>query len=116
LTRPALGRIVHYRVTTEEAEATRRRRQDFLAFNRKHNWLPEGQRRISGEPGATGHQAHYGSHVEEGDTFPAIMTYVGEDGAWVNLQVFLDGNDSLYVIDPEFGDEPGQWSWPLDTE
>jgi hypothetical protein len=115
LTQPTLGRIVHYKLTEAEAKATTKRREDFRAYMRKNpgsTW--DGFTLGPGDPGQTGHQAHWGSMVDEGDTFPAIVTYydIQDNVVWINLQVFLDGNDSLYVIDPEFGDEPGQWSWP----
>lgn len=110
MTTPTLGRIVLYRLNKVEAEGTERRRADFNAYRRKN--LPKDS--VQGEQGRTGLQAHYGSLVTEGDTFPAIVTYAEvQDGVlWINLQVLLDGNDSLYVIDPQEGSEPGEWSWP----
>jgi hypothetical protein len=66
-----------------------------------------------------GAQAHVGNHVMEGEHFPAIVVRVfskefgDEPGA--NLQVFLDGNDSLWITSARFADpasiELGTWHW-----
>lgn len=106
--KPSIGRIVHYRLTEQDAEAITRR-SDFAA----------------NPPGNTGFQAHVGNPVNAGETYPAMIvrTFEGYDN--VNLQVFLDGNDSYWATSrPEGkpsdeGDEPnggnippGSWCWP----
>lgn len=35
------------------------------------------------------------------------------DKPGVNGQVFLDGNQSLWVTSVGEGDQPGQWHWPV---
>lgn len=36
-----------------------------------------------------------------------------QDEPGINGQVFLDGNDTLWVTSADEGTEPGQWSWPV---
>ena len=96
---PALGRIVLYRLTGGDALAVNRRREDF--------------RRYTQEAGAhTGHVGHSGNHVKEGDEFPAMVVRTWSTDASVNLQVHLDGNDTLWATSREEGDGPGCWHWP----
>jgi hypothetical protein len=52
---------------------------------------------------------HYaGSLVEPGMSRPAIITMV-KDVDVANLQVFLDGNDPLWVTDVPKGNGQGEW-------
>lgn len=90
------GRIVHYVITDEDA----------LSINFKRRIYPS---EIEGNTVVTG------SH------FPAIITRVfhnefGEGNHGVNLQVFLDGNDSLWVKSVTFADPSelllGTYHWP----
>lgn len=55
-----------------------------------------------------------GNNVTVGDVLPAVVTRVwGEgEGTLLNLQVFLDGPDSLWVTSRPFGEDPGCWTWP----
>jgi len=103
---PTIGRIVHYTLTEQDAEAINRRRADFAAFQRSHAHPHE-----PGQPGATGHQAHVGNPAAAGQVFPAsvVRTF---GGAAVNLQVQLDGTDTYWATSRVEGAEPGQWSWP----
>ncbi|MGW1252525.1 hypothetical protein [Streptomyces sp. NPDC002535] len=96
---PTIGRIVHYRVTKDEAEAVNRRRRDF------HE---------SGSAAArTGFVGHFGNRAEEGDVFPAMIVRVwNESTVTVNAQVFLDGTDVLWATSRAEGTEPGTWAWP----
>lgn len=48
---------------------------------------------------------------QEGDAFPALMVRVW-DGT-VNLQVFYDGDGSLWATSRPEGDRPGTWHWPV---
>ena len=54
-----------------------------------------------------GIQRDVGYPVSEGERTPMVITQASH-GA-VNGQAFLDGNDSLWVVDAAEGDEPGQW-------
>lgn len=95
---PSLGRIVHYTLTDGDAQAVNRRR---AATSR---WAE-----------TTGEQLHVGSRVSPGDVFPAMVVQAGEP---TNLQVFLDGNDVLWVerVEPSRTTPEdatlGTWSWP----
>lgn len=105
---PTLGRVVHYSLSAQAAAEITRRRHHFRLFNRKHQSGAE-----EGEfPGKSGHIGHVGSDVKEGDIFPAIVVRV-HSATMINLQVLLDGNDTLWVTSPAQGDEPGTWKWPV---
>lgn len=93
---PTIGRIVHYRLTAENA-------------SRITNWRTTKNANWGAVHG--GGQAHVGSPVIEGVVFPMILTYVHQHGS-VNGQCFLDGNDSWWAFDVSEGDGPGTWSWP----
>ena len=88
---PTVGRIVHYRLTEEDVNTINIRR--------------ENARFIS-----------YGNPHSKGQVLPmiicAVYPYEFGDRPGVNGQVFLDGNDSLWVASALEGTEPGQWSWP----
>lgn len=58
---PTIGRIVHYTLTTVDAEAINRRRKDFAD---------------QPSPGNTGFQGHVGNVANAGDTFPAMVVRV----------------------------------------
>lgn len=110
---PSIGRIVHYRLSADDAESINRRRQDFLAYNKKHRTNNYGGMPMPGEPGRTGHIGHFGNVVSEGDIFPAMIVRVwGEDTACVNLQVYLDGNDTYWATSALQGDGNRQWFQP----
>jgi hypothetical protein len=84
---PAPGRIVHYRLTAT----------DVAAIN---------VRRANG--------TDVGNSVQEGQHPPAIVTafWPNEfgDQPGINAQVFLDGNDSLWVTSKKEGDSNGEWT------
>lgn len=90
------GRIVHYVLRREDADEINRRRRDFnnIRISDPHD----------------GAQRHVGNWANKGDHCPAIIVRVwevaaGEGEPTVNLQVFLDGNDSLWVMSVRFDDE-----------
>lgn len=91
------GRIVHYRLSYQDAQAANRRRKDAMT---------------SGLLNAnTGAILHYGASVSEGMVFPMMVTAVWSADE-VNGQVFLDGNDTIWVTRVAFGQADGQWRWP----
>ncbi|WP_405956124.1 hypothetical protein [Streptomyces phaeochromogenes] len=97
--KPSIGRIVHYALTDHEAEAVNRRRKDF------HESRGAAER--------TGFVGHVGNWAKGGDVFPAVIVRVwDEPQVTVNLQVFLDGNDTLWATSRQEGAEIGQWAWP----
>jgi hypothetical protein len=58
-----------------------------------------------------GAQAHIGNPVMPGDVQPMMIVEVAGDQR-VNGQVFLDGNDVLWVTDVPEGSGAGMWAWP----
>ncbi len=103
---PTIGRIVHFRLTAEQAAAINRRRDDFKVFV------------LGSHP--PGLQAYVGDCASPGEVVPLIIVRVWPDefGAGkpgVNGQAILDGNDTLWVTSAAEGTEPGQWSWPPRT-
>lgn len=91
------GRIVHYYLSAWDADQINRRRADAHAA----------------EAGNTGKIIHVGNDVREGQLYPAIVVATW-GGASVNLQVWLDGNDTLWATSRSEGEPhtPGKWSWP----
>ncbi|SDM77645.1 hypothetical protein [Streptomyces wuyuanensis] len=97
--KPSIGRIVHYSLSQQDAEAINRRRRDFH----------EG----GGASEQRGFIGHVGNHAEEGDIYPAVVVRVWEESTiTVNLQVFLDGNDAFWATSRAEGTEAGTWAWP----
>jgi hypothetical protein len=85
---PTPGRIVQYTLTEEDAQQINRRRDD-------------GRRnRSNAIANQLGFALHVGNIVYAGDNYPLMITRVwvdnGENSS-VNGQVFLDGNDTLWV-------------------
>lgn len=91
--KPAIGRIVHYRLSKEDVAAIERRRK-LLGVDRT--------------------QLFSGNAVREGDTFPAMIVRAwGEQPtSAVQLQVYLDGNDTHWATSVQVGEGPRTFSWP----
>lgn len=100
---PTIGRIVLYCLGDHDAEAVNRRRVQGAGH---------------GESWPAGAQAHFGNSVKPGDEYPMIVSRVWENyysasGTHaVNGQVFLDGNDTLWVTSANEGTGPCTWRWP----
>lgn len=99
---PSIGRIVHYKLTAEDAEAVNRRRKDADANRQNHR------------DAALGYVAHLGNFAREGDVHPMLIVRVwgATTESSVNGQVFLDGNDTLWVMSVGQGDDVRQWHEP----
>ena len=100
------GRMVYYTLDQKDAEAINRRRTDsgnILAQIHDGTW-------------PAGAQAHIGNEAKEGQIFP-MMVVVVWGSTMVNGQVFLDGNDVLWVqsISESNGSSPHCWHWPPRT-
>jgi hypothetical protein len=107
--KPSIGRIVHYRLTKEEADKMMQRRTDAKEQS--------GQMQRA----RPGFQAHVGNPLSEGEAVPMIIVQVwpnehGPDHDGVNGQALLDGNDSLWVTSAKEGEGPGTWCWPPRVE
>lgn len=101
-TTPTLGRIVHSKLTSEDAAAINRRRIEGAGHS--ENW-------------PAGAQAHVGSHAFQGQDVVAMIVAVwpnefGEGIFGVNLQCLLDGTDSYWTTSKKEGTLPGEWTWP----
>lgn len=98
MTHAFIGMMVLYQLTEEEALATNKRREDA-----KQNVEKMREER-------PGFQAHVGIETSEDDLLPMIVTFVSQDlPTFVDGQVFLNGNDSLWVTEVMEGNESGQW-------
>lgn len=98
---PSVGRIVHYTLTEADAEAINRRRADAANSLAQHREAADGT------------QVHAGNRAKEGDVLPMLIVRVwNEVPGTVNGQVFLDGNDTLWVTSVTPGDGPRRWAWP----
>lgn len=85
---PTVGRIVHYRLSEQDAQQITDRRRDAGVF---------------------------GNPVPAGDTYPMVIVRVWST-TLVNGQVLLDGPDTLWVTSVTLGDGPRTWSWPPRVE
>lgn len=97
---PTIGRIVHYTLTEWDADQVNRRRDD---------WKDDQAENAT----AVGFQAHVGNRAEAGQTYPMLIVRVWGDTpeSSVNGQVFLDGNDVLWVTSCSVGEGPGYFAW-----
>jgi hypothetical protein len=54
-----------------------------------------------------------GNEVNIGDSFPAMIVRVWDEkpskNSFVNLQVFLDGEDTYWATSRKMGDRNGDW-------
>lgn len=95
---PTVGRIVHYTLTAQDAEAVNRRRSDGAA---------------GGSLVQDGTVVHTGNAASAGQVYPMLITRVwNDDPGTVNGQVFLDGNDSLWVTSVTPGEGERHYAWP----
>lgn len=90
-----VGETVVYTLAAQDADAINKRRDDF-------------QQKESGSTNS-GFIGHTGNRVSERDTFPAIVVRLW--GASVNLQVFLDGNDTYWATSVAEGVGPRTWQF-----
>jgi len=102
----SIGRIVHYTLSDTDA----------LRINARRTDGPSIQERLLDSTWPVGAQAHIGNKVAAGDVLPAMVVAVQPNGQ-VNAQVFLDGNDVLWVTSrdaasEESGSHLGRWHWP----
>lgn len=97
-----VGRIVHYVLGANDAAEAERRRVVGVGH---------------GEGWPAGAQAHVGNIPHQGEHMAMVVTSVFGMGGIVNGQVFLDGNDSLWVTSREFseGGQDATWHWPERT-
>ncbi len=115
---PSIGRIVHYRLSAEDAEQINRRRTTGKSIaDRLRIQISDRECMtplLAWPPGA---QAHIGNDVAEGDTFPMLIVraWGNTPTSAVNGQVFLDGNDVFWATSRTVGDQPGTFSWPTRT-
>jgi hypothetical protein len=100
--RPTIGRIVLYTLTASDAGATNKRCADARLHQQEQG------------PEVTGAIVHTGNEVSEGDVYPMVITRVWGDtpASSVNGQVFLDGNDLLWVTSVALGTGPRTFAWP----
>ena len=99
---PSVGRIVHYKMSEYNVTQIEKRRADARASQ------------ISGTN--SGAQVHVGNGTQAGLVYPLLITRVFDpeptEESSVNGQVFLDGNDVLWVTSVKQGDGEGQWLQP----
>jgi len=93
---PAIGDIIRYVLHKDNVRDINRRRED-ASKNR------EEMRSLK-----PGFQAHIGTPVKERDYCPAIVTAIHANFT-INLKVFLDGSDDLWVTFIGYGHHPGSW-------
>ena len=101
---PYLGSVVIYRLTAADAEA----------INRLRTTDEKIAKRVAIENWCIGAQAHIGNKARASQEFPMMVVAIskGENSTVVNGQVFLDGNDVLWVQGVSEGPRNGKWYWP----
>ena len=111
---PSIGRIVHYRLSAEDAVEINRRRTTSGSIRERIDQTFAPSTPPSRPVWPLGAQAHIGNAAHEGDTFPMLITKVWGDTptSAVNGQAFLDGNDVLWVTSASVGEGPRMFSWP----
>lgn len=84
---PTIGRLVHYTLSAQDAERVNALRGDTYSANKS----------------------------AEGDVFPMLIVHCwGETASsYVNGQVFIDGNFTLWVTSVAVGDGPRTFAWPV---
>ena len=99
---PTVGRTVHYRLDSYNAEVINKRGRT------PRETLPEHTQR------AEGTQLHIGNGVCAGMVVPMIITRVWgtSSGSLVNGQVILDGTDTYWDTSVIEGDDQRSWFWP----
>ena len=110
---PSIGRIVHYRLSADDATQVNRRRTTGKSIaDRMKDGVPMHETITAWPAGA---QAHIGNEVSEGDTFPmqVVRVWGNTASSAVNGQVFLDGNDVFWATSRTVGEGPGTFSWPV---
>jgi hypothetical protein len=103
--KPTIGRTVIFRITEEQAQQINRRRTNSQSI----------AARIGDDKWPLGAQAHIGNEVHAGDEFPMVIVRVWNEWS-VNGQAMLDGNDTLWTLSAQTGNENGQWRWPERVE
>lgn len=100
---PTAGRIVLYKLSEQDAQAINRRRTTGQSI----------AKRILDNLWPAGAQAHIGNTVEAGDVLPAVIvkSWGVTPTSCVNLQVFLDGNDTYWATSRNCGDMDGHYQW-----
>jgi len=99
--KPSIGRIVHYTITATDANQINRRRTD--------------ARESQAASLASGAVIHSGNEAEAGEVYPLLVTRVWPNQL-VNGQLFLDGNDTLWVTSVQEGEGERTWCWPPRVE
>lgn len=108
---PSIGRIVHYKLTEDQATQINRRRTSSSSIGK----------RMAAGAWPEGAQAHIGNVQAGNQTLPLLIVAVWPDEyghgiPGVNGQVFLDGCDTLWVTSAKEGTLPGEWQWPPRVE
>jgi hypothetical protein len=113
---PSIGLTVRYTLSASDAEQiTQQRNTSESIATAVKNWAIATKAVVPVL--LTDVQAHIGSEVAAGQTYPMMIVRVSEptERALVNGQVFMDGYDVFWVRSVQVGEGPGTFAWPVRT-
>lgn len=99
--KPTIGRIVIFKLAPDHTAQINRRRTTRMAIATA---IEEGKWPL-------GSQAHIGDYSQIDEEYPMLIVKVYSSEC-INGQVFLDGNDVLWVTCVQEGRTAGTWHWP----
>ena len=114
--RPTIGRIVHYRLTREDAESISHRRRSYLHQHFRGNDVREADivaMTVTRDGITLAPDDAFDRAALAGELGPGAAYAAAAPRFEINAQAWLDGNDTFWVTSAKGpGTKLGEWSWP----